>query len=97
MNYYADIDYDLEKILHGAARMQVHLARMDNEDISTRGWTYNELVDGIIKMNCEKDKFIRQMRAMDTLFDTLTGIIEIGPNAVKYLHELHALGEYISE
>jgi len=93
MNTYADPDVDLEKMLHGVARLHVHLGRMDESGISTRGWTYNNLVNGILLWSSEHvDSVVRMNRAIDTLFDTLEGIIEIGPNAINHLINI---GDYL--
>lgn len=90
-NIYADIDEDLSKVLHGAARLHVALGRMDGVGISTRGWSYNDLVDGILKLNCSEYSDVRQMRCIDTLFDTLDAIVEIGASSVTYLHDLRKI------
>lgn len=90
-NYYAEPGTDLEKMLHGASRLHVSLGRMDEENISTRGWKFNELVDGILAMNSTDDEMIRQDRSIKTLFDTLDAMTEIGPNAIFYLT---SLGKY---
>jgi len=87
MNSYADVYCDLEKMLHGSARLHVALGRMDDVGISTRGWSYNELVTGILNINSTNDEFTKMHYCLDTLFDTLDAIIEIGPNAVKYLNQ----------
>jgi hypothetical protein len=87
-NTYADIDTDLSKLLHEVARLHVHLGRMSNVGITTRGWSYNELVDGVLGINCTEDIAMKQYRCMQVLFDTLDAIIEIGPRAVSYLHDL---------
>ena len=87
-NTYADIDTDLSKLLHEVARLHVHLGRMSNVGITTRGWSYNELVEGIIGINSTEDIAMKQYRCMQVLFDTLDAIIEIGPRAVSYLHDL---------
>jgi len=86
MNFYADIDTDLETLLHEVSRLHVHLGRISGENISTRGWKYNELVSGVLQLQASEDLFVRMHRCLDVLFDTLDGITEIGPNAVKYLH-----------
>lgn len=91
MNSYAEIGCDLEKMLHGAARLHVHLGRTNNENISTRGWSYNDLVNGILIIGDSPDPFIQQMRALDTLFDTLDAFTDIGSNAVSYLTALTKL------
>ena len=87
-NTYADIDTDLSKLLHEVARLHVHLGRMSNVGITTRGWYYNELVDGVLGINSTEDIAMKQYRCMHVLFDTLDAIIEIGPRAVSYLHDL---------
>lgn len=87
-NSYADVDCDLNSLLHGIARLHVALGRMETSGISTRGWSYNDLVNGILSINVTKDISIKQERCIDCLFDTLEGIIEIGPNAVSYLADL---------
>lgn len=92
INTYADLNEDFEKILHGVARLHVSLGRMDNEKISTRGWSYNNLVDYIILLSegIDEDN-VKQIRCIEILFDTLIAICEIGPNAVEYLNTLHKL------
>jgi hypothetical protein len=90
-NTYADIDTDLSSMLHGAARLHVTLGRMDDAGISTRGWNYNDLVDGILVINSTEDKAIKQYRCLMCLFDTLDAITEIGPRAVSYLHDLRKM------
>lgn len=87
-NSYADIEADLSEMLHGASRLHVTLGRMDKSGITTRGWTYNQLVDGILVLSSTEDNFVKQTRCLEVLFDTLDAIIEIGPNAVSYLHDL---------
>ena len=87
-NTYAEIGVDLHSMLHGIARLHVSLGRMDNKGITTRGWSYNELVDGILNLNSTEDLFVKQYKCIDVLFDTLDAIIEIGPRAVSYLHDL---------
>ncbi len=87
-NTYANIDTDLSKLLHEVARLHVHLGRMSNVGITTRGWSYNELVDGVLGINSTEDIAMKQYRCMQVLFDTLDAIIEIGPRAVSYLHDL---------
>lgn len=47
-NIYADLSMPLAEVLHGAARLHVALARMDKLPISTRGWTYNDLVGAVL-------------------------------------------------
>jgi hypothetical protein len=59
MNSYADIDTDLSSMLHGVARLHVSLGRMDKIGISTRGWTYNELVDGVLSINGTEDPAVK--------------------------------------
>lgn len=90
-NTYADIDVDLSSMLHGTARLHVALGRMDDTGISTRGWTYNELVDGILAINNTQDPAIKMYRCIDCLFDTLDALIEIGPRAVSYLSDLRKM------
>jgi hypothetical protein len=87
-NTYADIDTDVSKLLHGVARLHVALGRMSDVGITTRGWTYNELVDGIVDVNCDEDPAVRMYKCIDCLFDTLDAIVEIGPRGVQYLHDL---------
>lgn len=88
-NSYCEIDTNLEKLLHGVARLHVALARMDNRNITTRGWTYNQLVDSIIAINSPSEDYsVTLNRCMDTLFDTLEAMEEIGKNAVLYLEAL---------
>ncbi len=87
-NTYADIDTDLSKLLHEVARLHVHLGRMSNIGITTRGWSYNELVNGVLGINSTEDIATKQYRCLQVLFDTLDAIIEIGPRAVSYLHDL---------
>jgi hypothetical protein len=87
-NTYADIDTDLSSLLHVAARLHVTLGRMDNVNISTRGWSYNDLVDGIVYINSTEDLALKQYRCLMCLFDTLDAMTEIGPRAVSYLHDL---------
>lgn len=81
-NTYSDAP--LADALHGAARLHVHLGRMDGENISTRGWTYNDLVSGVIGLSTDGDMH----RCLACLFDTLDAMTEIGANAVAYLHAL---------
>jgi hypothetical protein len=94
-NSYADIDTNLSEMLHGAARLHVHLGRMSNVNIMTRGWTYNDLVDGILGLSSDspdKDyQMVKQYRSIDCLFDTLDAITEIGARAVTYLSELRKM------
>ncbi len=90
-NTYADIDTDLSSMLHGVARLHVALGRMDDTGISTRGWTYNELVDGILAINGTQDPAVKMYRCIDVLFDTLDALIEIGPRAVSYLSDLRKM------
>ena len=90
-NYYADINVDLPTMLHGAARLHVHLGRMDKANISTRGWTYNDLVNGVVGLSCEPDPAVRQHRCLLCLFDTLDAMTEIGPRAVSYLLDLQRM------
>lgn len=91
MNSYAEIGTDLEKLLHGAARLHIHLGRQSGENISTRGWSYNDLISGVLAINGETDEFVCQMRSVDTLFDTLDAMTEIGSDAVSYLTVLARL------
>lgn len=77
-NSYADFDADPADVLHGAARLHVALGRMDDTGISTRGWTYNDLVRGILFLGDA---------CLEVLFDTLDAIVEIGPAAVEYLNQ----------
>ena len=91
-NTYADIDTDLSKMLHGAARLHVALGKMSNVGITTRGWTYNELVDGIVGINSDNDTAVKMYKCIECLFDTLDSIIEIGPRGVHYLHDLLKIG-----
>ena len=101
-NSYADIDTNLSEMLHGAARLHVHLGRMDNVNITTRGWTYNDLVDGILGLSSDSPdqrdvwlnmdyQMVKQYRSIDCLFDTLDAITEIGARAVTYLSELQKM------
>lgn len=90
-NIYADLDEDITKVLHGVARLHVALGRMDDVGISTRGWSYNDLVNGVVELNSSKDPAVKQMRCIDTLFDTLDAIVEIGAGAVAYLHSLEKI------
>lgn len=90
-NTYADIDTDLSSMLHGVARLHVALGRMDDTGISTRGWTYNELVDGILAINGTQDPAVKMYRCIAVLFDTLDALIEIGPRAVSYLSDLRKM------
>lgn len=90
-NSYSDIDTDIEKLLHEVARLHVHLGRMANENISTRGWTYNELVSGILALSCHDDMAVKQFVCIDVLFDTFDAYIEIGKDAIKYLDSLGKL------
>ena len=92
LNTYADIDTDLSKLLHEVARLHIHLGRMSNVGITTRGWTYNELVDGILGINCTEDRAVKMDACRSVLFDTLGAIIEIGPRAVSYLSDLRKMG-----
>lgn len=91
MNSYADIDADLSSMLHGTARLHVSLGRMDNVGISTRGWSYNELVDGILAINGTEDPAVKMHRCIECLFDTLDALIELGPRAVSYLSDLRKM------
>lgn len=91
MNSYADIDTDLSSMLHGVARLHVSLGRMDNVGISTRGWSYNELVDGVLAINGTEDRAVKMCRCIDCLFDTLDSLIELGPKAVSYLGDLRRM------
>lgn len=91
MNSYADIDTDLSSMLHGVARLHVSLGRMDNVGISTRGWSYNELVDGILAINGTEDPAVKMHRCIECLFDTLDALIELGPRAVSYLSDLRKM------
>lgn len=92
-NTYADIDVDLSSMLHGAARLHVALGRMDDVGISTRGWSYNDLVDGILNINSTDDPALKQYCCLMCLFDTLDALTEIGARAVHYLHDLNKMGE----
>lgn len=87
-NSYAEIGTDLSSLLHGVARLHVALGRMSDAGITTRGWSYNELVDGILNLNSSEDLFVKQYYCLGALFDTLDAIIEIGPRAVSYLTDL---------
>jgi hypothetical protein len=95
-NIYTEINADLSSMLHGAARLHVALGRMDDVGIATRGWSYNDLVNGILGLSSSSDSristedylAIKQHRCIETLFDTLGAIVEIGPNAVSYLTDL---------
>ncbi len=101
-NSYADIETNLSEMLHGAARLHVHLGRMSNVNITTRGWTYNDLVDGILGLSSDSPdqhagwsvmdyQMVKQYRSVDCLFDTLDAITEIGARAVTYLSELQKM------
>jgi hypothetical protein len=90
-NTYADIDTDISKLLHEVARLHVHLGRMANVGIVTRGWTYNDLVDGILGLNGSEDVAVKQDRCIQLLFDTLDAIVDIGPRAVSYLYDLRKI------
>jgi len=98
-NIYAEQNTDLSEMLHGVARLHVHLGRMDQVNITTRGWTYNDLVNGIIGMSNGSDDrvspedypAVRLERCISVLFDTLDAITEIGSNAVTYLTALTKL------
>ena len=85
MNSYASLFTPLSEVLHGMARLHVELGRMDGHPITTRGWTYNGLVDGCVGIGSHHNPETEQMRAIYTLFDTLDAICEIGCNAVDYL------------
>lgn len=87
-NTYADIGTDLSELLHGAARLHVNLGRMSNIGITTRGWSYNDLVNGILNINSTEDLALKQYRCLNVLFDTLDAIVEIGPRAVSHLTNL---------
>lgn len=91
-NTYADIDADISSLLHGVARLHVALGRMGEVGISTRGWSYNELVNGIVAINADKDVVVKQYKCLDCLFDTLDALIELGPRAVSYLADLTKMG-----
>lgn len=73
-------------MLHGTARLHVALGRMNDTGISTRGWTYNELVDGILAINNTQDPVIKMYRCIDCLL--IHVLIEIDPRAVSYLSDL---------
>lgn len=101
-NSYADIDTNLSEMLHGTARLHVHLGRMDGINITTRGWTYNDLVDGILGLLSDSPdqymgwltmdyQMVKQYRSIDCLFDTLDAITEIGSRAITYLSELQKM------
>ena len=85
MQTYAQIGTPVADVLHGAARLHVALGRMDGSGISTRGWTYNRLVNGVVGSGWHFDATVRQKRGLDVLFDTLNAICEIGEDAVAYL------------
>lgn len=85
MNTYASLNAPLPDVLHGAARLHVALARMEGLPISTRGWSFNGLVDGIVHSGCASDPGVRQSRALGVMLDTLDAVCEIGPAAVDYL------------
>lgn len=75
--------------MHSVARLHISLGRMDKEKISTRGWSYNNLINSIILLTEKiEDDNIKQLCLIEILFDTLNAICEIGPNAVEYLNEL---------
>jgi hypothetical protein len=88
-NSYADTEVPASEVLHGAARLHVALGRMDGAGIATRGWSYNELVSGVLRLAADSDgPEVYLHRCLDTLLDTLDDITEIGPGAVQYLHDL---------
>lgn len=90
---YADISTPLPDVLHGAARLHVALGRADKTGVSTRGWTYNDLVAGVIGLSCIEDLALEQSRSLETPFDTLEGVCEIGPRAVAYLMDPQRMGD----
>lgn len=74
--------------LHGLARLQVYLSRMEGAPVPTRGWTYNALVDGCMAIGPAH---------VETMHDTLDGILEMGPNAVSYLRSMTPEGYGMTE
>lgn len=90
---YASPGADLSKVLHGAARLHIALGRMCNAGVSTRGWSYNDLVADILAINGDTDPAGKMRTSIDTLFDTLDAMTEIGPDAVKYLGHLREMLE----
>lgn len=89
-NTYSSLLTPLSETLHGAARLHVALGRMEGARISTRAWSYNELVTGILSLSGCVDPSVRLARCLAVLFDTLDAMPEIGAEAVKYLHDLAA-------
>lgn len=87
-NTYAETNISLHEVLHGAARLHVHLARRDGENISTRGWSYNDLVNGVISIGRHECAAFAQTAGIETLFDTLDAMTEIRVNAVHYLRAM---------
>ena len=81
-NTYADIEIPLEQVLHGAARLHVELARNSGASLTTRGWTYNELVSCVVVLATGDDEALMQRRCLETLWDTLDGACDIGAAAV---------------
>lgn len=77
---YADPSTPLSDVLHGSARLHAALAKSDGIRIPKKGWRYNDLVDGCLSIGCG-----RQDYALETLWDALDGLSEIGPSAVDYL------------
>ena len=92
-NTYADIEIPLEQVLHGAARLHVELARNSGASLTTRGWTYNELVSCVVVLATGDDEALMQRRCLETLWDTLDGACDIGAAAVDYLAALRRVGE----
>jgi hypothetical protein len=82
---------DIAAMLHGLARLHVALGRMEGAGVSTRGWSYNGLVDGVLALSLPDSG--HEARSIATLFDTLDGVAEIGPAAVEHLHQLRRMGE----
>ena len=79
-------------MLHGAARLHVALARNSGTSLTTRGWTYNGLVSGVVGLATEDDAALVQRRCLEAMWDTLDGACDIGAAAVDYLAALRRVG-----
>lgn len=92
-NTYADLSAPLREVLHGSARLHVALGRMDGAGVTTRGWSFNDLVDAVIALSEPTDAAMHQARCIAVLWDTLDGVCDIGAAAVLYLADLQRMGE----